>query len=127
MAPRGPLLGREAELLALERLLDSHRVLTVTGAGGCGKSRVALELLRRLRSGSVPPRTWVVELANARTAEEAVAALLREVGARERSGRTPVGLLLESVAGDPGLLVVDNCEHLAGEVGRVVERLARGT
>jgi predicted ATPase/DNA-binding CsgD family transcriptional regulator len=126
MACGGPLIGRESELFALERLLDRRRVVTVTGAGGCGKSRVALELLRRLASGSAPPRIWVVELASARSAEEAVAALIREVGARERSGRTPVELLLESVGGVSGLLMVDNCEHLASEVGRLVERLREG-
>jgi predicted ATPase/DNA-binding CsgD family transcriptional regulator len=123
MALGGPLIGREAELIELERVLDSRQVVTLTGAGGCGKSRVALELARRVRLGSAPPRIWVVDLASARTGEHAVAALLREVGARERSGRTPVELLLESVVGDAGLLVVDNCEHLAGEVAPLVEEL----
>jgi predicted ATPase/DNA-binding CsgD family transcriptional regulator len=126
MALGGPLIGREAELIELERVLESRRVVTVTGAGGCGKSRVARELVRRLRSRAVPPRMWVVELASARTGEDAVAALLGEVGARERSGRTPVELLLECVAGDAGVLVVDNCEHLAGEVVRLVAELCAG-
>ncbi|HTX07226.1 MAG TPA: LuxR C-terminal-related transcriptional regulator [Solirubrobacteraceae bacterium] len=123
MALGGPLIGREAELIELERALDARRVVTVTGAGGCGKSRVALELAGRLRLRSVSPRVWVVELGSARTAEDAVAALLRAVGARERNERTPVELLLESVSGDAALLVVDNCEHLAGEVRRLVEEL----
>jgi len=127
MASGGPLIGREVELIELERVLDSRTVVTVTGAGGCGKSRVALELVRRLRSRAVPSPIWVVELGRARTAEDAVAALLREVGARERSGRTPVELLLESVGGDSGMLVLDNCEHLASEVGRLVEELREGT
>ena len=126
MAPGGPLIGREAELIELERALDSCRVVTVTGAGGCGKSRVALELVRRIGLRPVPPRVWVVELGSARTAEDAVAAFLQEVGARERSGRTPVELLLESVGGDAGMLVVDNCEHLAGEVRRLVGELRDG-
>ncbi len=126
MALGGPLIGREVELIELERVLDSCGVVTVTGAGGCGKSRVALELVRRFRSRAVPSRVWVVELGSARTVEDAVAALLQEVGARERSGRTPVELLLESVAGDSGMLVLDNCEHLAGEVGRLVEELREG-
>ena len=126
MALGGPLIGREVELIELERELDSRAVVTVTGAGGCGKSRVALELVRRLGSREAPPRIWVVELGSARTAEDAVAALLGEVGARERSGRTPVELLLEAVAGDPGTLVLDNCEHLAGEVRRLVQELHEG-
>ena len=126
MALGGPLIGREAELVELERALDSRRVVTVTGAGGCGKSRVALELVRRLGLRSVPRRMWVVDLGSARTTADAVAALLREVGARERSGRTPVESLLESVGGDAGVLVVDNCEHLAGGVGRLIEDLRDG-
>ena len=126
MALGGPLIGREVDLIELERVLDSSGVVTVTGAGGCGKSRVALELVRRFRSRAVPSRVWVVELGSARTVEDAVAALLQEVGARERSGRTPVELLLESVAGDSGTPVLDNCEHLAGEVGRLVEELREG-
>ncbi len=126
MAMGGPLIGREAELIELERVLDSRRVVTVTGTGGCGKSRVALELVRRVRARPVPPRMWVVELGSARTGQDAVAALLGEVGARERSGRTPVESLLESVAGDATVLVLDNCEHLAGDVGRLVEELCEG-
>ena len=123
MALAGPLIGRGAELLALEHLLDSSRVVTVTGAGGCGKSRVALELFGRIRSRSPSARTWIVDLANARSAEQVVATLLQEVGARERSGRTPVELLLDAVSGHQGLLLLDNCEHLADEVGRLVEEL----
>ena len=98
----------------------------MTGAGGCGKSRVALELFGRFRSRSSSARMWSIELANARTGEQVVATLLQEIDARERSGKTPVELLLDAVAGHHGLLLLDNCEHLADEIGRLVDELRDG-
>src|SRR4051812_29230672 len=108
MVDRGPLIGRERELAALDQLLGSARLLTLTGAGGCGKTRVAVELAARLEQRDAV----VVELAWARTAEHVVDAALRALGARERGGRTPMEVLLESVAVRRVLVVLDNCEHV---------------
>ena len=109
------LIGRERELAALDRCLDSVRLLTVTGPGGCGKTRIALELARRVASRTEPLEAVVVELINATTASEVVDAVLRAIGAREQSGRTPMQILLGSLAGRRLLLVLDNCEQLTQE------------
>ena len=114
------LIGRERELAALDRCLDSARLLTVTGPGGCGKTRVALEVARRVASRAEPLEAVVVELINAATASEVVDAALRAFGVREQSGRTPMQILLGSLAGRQLLLVLDNCEQLTMEVARLV-------
>jgi hypothetical protein len=75
--PVGPLIGRESELLALEQALASARLVTVTGAGGCGKTRVALELLGRIRDRGEPIEGRVVELAIVRSTDHVVDAFLR--------------------------------------------------
>jgi predicted ATPase/DNA-binding CsgD family transcriptional regulator len=126
MVHGGPLIGREGELLALENVLGSSRLVTVTGAGGCGKSRLALELTARVGSRAEPLPVWMVELASVGTAELVIDAVLRSVGARERSGRTPIEALLEGIAGRRALLVLDNCEHVLTEVGRLVAQLREG-
>jgi predicted ATPase/DNA-binding NarL/FixJ family response regulator len=113
MPSRGPLIGREREVTVVEHQLGSARLLTLTGAGGCGKTRVALEVADR--AGAV-----VVELAAVQTPEQVVDAWLRALALRERAGRTPAETLLESLAGRSLLLVLDNCEHVAAEVALLV-------
>lgn len=122
MMLRGPLIGRERELLVVEKLLGGGLV-TVTGLGGCGKTSLALELAARGWSRAVPRQSVVVELASARTFEEVVDVLLRGLGGRERGGRGPLEIAAETLAARRALLVLDSCEHVAGEVGRVVGAL----
>jgi predicted ATPase/DNA-binding CsgD family transcriptional regulator len=119
MVTMGPLIGRESELTQLEGLLDCARLLTVTGAGGCGKTRLALELGDRASSRDDGPECVVVLLSSVTGEEQLVEALLAAVGARERFGSTPTEILLERVAGRRLLVVLDNCEHLVAEVGRL--------
>jgi predicted ATPase/DNA-binding CsgD family transcriptional regulator len=123
MMLRGPLIGRERELLAVEEMLGGAGLVTVTGLGGCGKTRLALELAARGCSGAVPWESVVVELASARTFEEVVDGLLRGVGGSERGGRAPLEIAVEGLARRRVLLVLDSCEHIAGEVARVVGAL----
>jgi predicted ATPase/DNA-binding CsgD family transcriptional regulator len=123
MLLEGPLIGRESELLALEQAVGSARLVTVTGTGGCGKTRVARELAGRIGVRSEPLDVVIVELAMVRSAGHVVDALLRALGARERAGRTPTEVVLHGLAGRRSVLVMDNCEHVADEVGRLVGQL----
>src|SRR3989454_2134129 len=80
-------VGREREIAEVERLLGDARLLTLTGAGGCGKTRLALEVAGRLLD-EYPDGVWLVELASRSdpaTVPQAVAAAL---GIREQPGRT---------------------------------------
>jgi predicted ATPase/DNA-binding CsgD family transcriptional regulator len=126
MLPEGPLIGRETELLALEQAVGASRLVTLTGLGGCGKTRVALELAARLAERAELLEVVVVELAAVRAAEHVVDALLRATGARERAGRTPTDVLLDRLRTGRTLLVIDNCEHVIGEVRRLAAWLVGG-
>ncbi len=126
MVTVGPLIGRESELIQLEGMLACTRLLTVTGAGGCGKTRLVLELADRVSSREDGPECVVALLSSVADEEQLVDALLAAVGARERFGSRPTEVLLERVAGRRLLLVLDNCEHLVAEVGRLTAVLLDG-
>jgi predicted ATPase/DNA-binding CsgD family transcriptional regulator len=125
MLPEGPLIGRETELLALEQAIGASRLVTLTGVGGCGKTRVARELAARLVGQAESLEVIVVELAVIRAAEHVVDALLRATGARERAGREPTEVLLDRLRAGCTVLVIDNCEHVIGEVRRLAASLVR--
>ncbi|MEQ7126471.1 BTAD domain-containing putative transcriptional regulator [Actinopolymorpha sp. B11F2] len=124
---RGPrchlhrLIGRDQDKLALLGLLAGRQLVTVTGAGGCGKTTLALRVAEDM-APRFPDGVAVVALAALASAEEAVAAL----GAMVRIN-TPHGDVLSNVerllAGRRMLLVLDNCEHLAEECAVLVRRL----
>jgi predicted ATPase/DNA-binding CsgD family transcriptional regulator len=131
-----PLVGREVELDALAQLLDRHRLVTLTGAGGVGKTRLALELASRWPGahGDADART-VVELAMLESSDgkpnalEPIArAIRRALQTAARGPATRTGAPLEDVVrhfGErPALLVLDNCEHLPA-VAAVSESLLR--
>lgn len=113
-------VGREAELTELGKALEETRVLTLSGVGGVGKTRlglqVAAEIVPRFRDGA-----WLVELAavgDPNSFEEAVALAL---GVRQRPGMTMREAVLEFLRDKSLLLVLDNCEHLLGAVASFVE------
>jgi predicted ATPase/DNA-binding CsgD family transcriptional regulator/DNA-binding XRE family transcriptional regulator len=104
-------VGRELELTRLIDRLGSARLLTLTGAGGVGKTRLALEagkrLLHHFRQG-----VWLVELASVADPDLVPNAVAAALSIRER-GRTPLGMMLVDTLRDKHLLLVlDNCEHL---------------
>ena len=114
-------VGRERELAEAERLLADARLLTLTGAAGCGKTRLALAVAERAASG-LPDGAWLVELAGLRDPGLVSPAISAAVDAREGARHDPVSLLRERRA----LLIVDNCEHLRTGVAEALARILRG-
>ncbi|HEX3802503.1 MAG TPA: LuxR C-terminal-related transcriptional regulator [Solirubrobacteraceae bacterium] len=127
MSSEGPLIGREAELCALERALETSRLVTLTGVGGCGKTRVARELAARVAAGAATPEVIVVELAPLRSPGHVVTAILSAAGARERAGLTAESVLLDLLRERRVVIVLDNCEQVSADVGRLAASIVDGT
>ncbi|HEY3365908.1 MAG TPA: tetratricopeptide repeat protein [Symbiobacteriaceae bacterium] len=117
-------VGREREMADLKRLLDKARLVTLTGTGGCGKTRLSLQVAGDV-SGDYLDGVWLVELAaimDPARVEHAVASVL---GVREESGRSPLAALTDHLRAKHLLLVLDNCEHLIGACALLADTLLR--
>jgi predicted ATPase/DNA-binding CsgD family transcriptional regulator len=112
-------VGRETELAELLSLLRKHRMLTLVGPGGVGKTRLAAELAGRARRTEV--RT--VELGRLSRPEQVVQAVAEAVGVYQHAGVALRTTLLQELTGRRILLLVDNCEHLVEECCAVVDAL----
>jgi predicted ATPase/DNA-binding SARP family transcriptional activator len=112
-APPSALLGRQRELSELRALLlrDDVRLLVLTGAGGSGKTRLALEAARE-NASSFANGAGVVSLASLRDPELVVGEISRALGVREVAGEDPLETLAAALRPRELLLLVDNAEHL---------------
>ena len=117
------LIGRQPELAELRQLLDEHRLVTLTGAGGCGKTRLALQLAAELVEAH-PEGTWWVDLSRLTDPELVVAAVAAAIGVRAEPERPLTETLGQYLAGMSCLIVLDNCEHVLGAAAGVADRLA---
>ena len=122
--PVSSFIGRERELKQIAAAVDQARVVTLTGPGGVGKTRLALQA-----AGQVLPRfgdgAWLCELAPVRDpagVDDAVAAVFSVTA---RAGQSTRDALVEFVRGKQLLLVLDNCEHLLGAAAALAETLTR--
>ena len=121
--PLTSFVGREESLQALGALLGRERIITLTGTGGVGKTRLAIEVARRALAAH-PGGVWMVELAPVRDPDLVTAAVAGSVGVREQPGRHLIDVLADALAHRPrALIVLDNCEHLIGACATVVRRL----
>jgi predicted ATPase/DNA-binding CsgD family transcriptional regulator len=120
---RGPLIGRESELAELQSMLASSPLVSITGTGGCGKTRLALETGERIVSTTEVDGYVVAALADVSRADRLIEALVAAVGVRERFGSTPQEVLLEHLGSRRLLLVLDNCEHLLLDVALLAREL----
>ncbi len=117
-------VGRERELAELKGILDETRLLTLTGPGGCGKTRLALETAEGLAEG-FGDGTWLVELASLSDPNLVPRAVASALGVREAPGRSLAELLVEHLKPKKMLLVLDNCEHLIEACAALVDTLLR--
>jgi predicted ATPase/DNA-binding SARP family transcriptional activator/DNA-binding CsgD family transcriptional regulator len=121
-AARTSFVGREREMLEVKRTLAMTRLLTLTGAGGSGKTRLALEVAMDL-VGSYADGVWLVELAPLSEGELVAQEVAGALEVPERPGQPLTDTLVDAL-GDKGLLLVlDNCEHLIDAAARLADTL----
>jgi predicted ATPase/class 3 adenylate cyclase len=118
-------VGREREVPEVRRLVETSRLVTLTGAGGCGKTRLALqaaaELLDEARDG-----VWFVDLAPLTEGEQIPAALAAVLGLADPAGQQPLlESLTESLREQDTLILLDNCEHVIDAAAKVCGFLVR--
>ena len=117
-------IGRERELSEVRALVASSRLVTLTGAGGCGKTRLSIRLAAGLLDGS-GDGVWLVELA-ALLDEDAVApAICQALRIAGQPGRPALETLLDALAPQDVLIVLDNCEHLIGACAKTADAIVR--
>jgi predicted ATPase/class 3 adenylate cyclase/Tfp pilus assembly protein PilF len=117
-------IGREKEMAEVKTLLGKNRLLTLTGSGGCGKTRLGLQVAAEVLE-NYPNGAWLVELAplaDLTLVPQAVASVL---GVREEAGKPLVQTLVETLKVKRLLVVLDNCEHVLDACARLVDALLK--
>ncbi len=118
-------VGRARERAEIARLLERTRLLTLTGPGGCGKTRLALEAARTAVE-TTPDGVWLVELAGLGEPALVPQAALTALGVPVPAQRPATEALVAHLAGRRALLVLDNCEHLIEACARLAEAVLLG-
>ena len=113
-------IGRENEIYGIKKLIAEHRVVTLTGSGGAGKTRLSLqvgaECLEQFTNG-----VWFVELAALTDPALITSAVMSAIGLREKD--SDMKTLTSHIGNQSLLLILDNCEHLIEDCARLVESL----
>ncbi len=117
-------IGREGEVARIIEVLREHRIVTLTGVGGVGKTRLALQVAAELAS-KYQGGAWLVELAPIGDAAATAHAIAATFGIGPQPGKTIAESLIEALGGRQILLVLDNCEHLIDAVAELAERIVR--
>jgi len=120
--PRSRFIGREAALADCARLLAESRLITLSGIGGCGKTRLAEELARQ-HLGAFADGVWFVDLAPLQDGEGVAEAVAATLGVPQAQGRSLSDRLARHVASRHLLIVLDNCEHVLDAVVAVAETM----
>ena len=121
-ARRTSFVGQEREIGEAKRALAMTRLLTLTGVGGSGKTRLALEVARDLM-GAYPDGVWLVELAGLSEGGLVPQEVAAALGVAEQPGRPITDALVGALHDKRLLLVVDNCEHLIDAAARLLDAL----
>jgi len=116
------VIGRDAELAELEERLGGHRLVTLAGPSGIGKTRLAIELGWRL-APDFPDGVWLIDLAPLTDPAVVTSTTATVLGAALRGADTPVETIAAALAKKRLLLIFDNCEHLIGATAELIEAL----
>ena len=116
------LVGREPELSEVQAVLRTHRLVTLTGVGGVGKTRLALEVAAHL-SDEFPDGVWVFELAAVTDPAAVPDALAAVLGITQQPGKSVSQSVAAALEGRSRLLVFDNCEHVLDAAADMIEAI----
>ena len=118
-------VGREAEIAEITALVEKHRLVTLVGSGGVGKTRPRLQVAANLLDG-FGDGVWFVELAPLTSGDYIPSTVAQALGLTLASEGDPVENLVRALKGKQTLLVFDNCEHLVEPAARVISAILRG-
>jgi predicted ATPase/class 3 adenylate cyclase len=117
-------IGRVRELDEVRALVESSRMVTLTGSGGCGKTRLSLQVAAEMLDGT-GDGVWLVELAAVSDPDAVPSAIAGALGIASQGGRAALEVLLDALAPQDILIVLDNCEHLIDACAKTADALLR--
>ena len=122
--PMSDMIGRDVELREVLNLVGAHRLVTLTGTGGIGKTRIAYEAARQLLP-QFPDGVWIAELSPLRDANLVPAAIAAAVGLDLASAEASAERVAAALAGKEVLIVLDTCEHVIDAATHMAEAVLR--
>jgi predicted ATPase/class 3 adenylate cyclase len=118
-------VGREAEVVEVTAMVGSSRLVTLTGAGGSGKTRLALQAAAGLVDGT-GQGVWLIELAALADPGQLSALVAQTLRIRGKAGATVLDSLIDALSDQKVLLVLDNCEHVISAAAELAGRIGQG-
>ena len=118
-------IGRDDELAAVRALVSGSRLVTLTGAGGAGKTRLGLQVAAGLADGA-GDGAWFADLAPLGDPDLVAVTVADVLDVRQEPGRPVLDTLVGAVSGRGLLLLLDNCEHVIGACAKLADALLRG-
>ena len=119
-----PFIGRQREIVQVQELLRAHRLVTLTGSGGVGKTRLSLQVAGKMLA-EIPDGVWYMELAPVSDPDRVPQSVAAALGLREDPNRPLMETLIDFLSSREILIVLDNCEHLLEACARLADALLR--